>query len=526
MNKVYTLQEAVADIPANATVASTGVIGWITPDALLKAIGDRFEQTQAPRDLTFYFPCGTGDAMHIGGMDRVAKKGLLKRLISGSYINPVHPETGERPKVMQMIHRDEVEAYTWPIATTMHWLREVARRSPGYLTKTGLGTFVDPRETGGKFTPSAQEDLVERVNFKGEDYLFYPTWDLHYGILRASSADESGNLSFENEALTSSNLAIAAAVKACGGTVIAQVQKIVPRGSRSVHAIGVPGSLVDRVVVVEDQAFCTEIALDPNYLGEQRIGVDQLPKPAPSADKIIAARAAQEVRKHELSIFGFGASGDIPLVMAEQGKLDGDGIYDYEFTTEHGSFGGVVMSGWQFSANINPEAVIDGISQFDVIEGGLCKLAALAFAEFDSVGTVNVSKFGRANPGSGGFINIAHNAERLVFTGTFTTGGLKTCVVDGKLRIDREGSVKKFVQQAQHITYRVREGVKDREQEVLLVTERAVFRVVEQGLILIEIAPGIDLERDILAQMDFEPYRVLENLPLMDARLFQENYVE
>ncbi|WP_315983304.1 CoA-transferase [Aliamphritea spongicola] len=450
----------------------------------------------------------------------------MKRLIAGSYINPRHPETGERPKVMQMIHKDEMEAYTWPIATSMQWLREVARRSPGYLTKTGLGTFIDPDVTGGRFTPSATDDLVEKVSFKGEDYLFYPTWDLNYGIIRATSADANGNLSFENEALVSSNLAIAIAVKASGGTVIAQVEREVPRGSRNIHDVQLPGSLVDRIVVVEDQAFCTELERDPNYLGEQRIPVSDLPKPPPGADKIIAARAAEAVRKHELTIFGFGASGDIPLVMAEQGLLAGDQVYDYEFTTEHGSYGGVVMSGWQFSANINPEAVIDGITQFDVIEGGLCKLAALAFAEFDEGGTVNVSKFGTANPGSGGFVNIAHNAERLVFTGTFTTGGLRTSVANGKLCIEQEGKVKKFVKQAQHITYQVKEGIKERNQQVFLVTERAVFEVDEQGLALIEIAPGIELEKDILQQMEFRPYRIAEPLPLMDASLFREDYVE
>ncbi|KIC07692.1 propionate CoA-transferase [Leisingera sp. ANG-M1] len=527
MTKLCSLEEALSVIKDEDSVVSTGVIGWITPDALLKGVADKFEATAHPKDLTFYFPCGTGDAMHIGGMDHVAKKGLMKRIIGGSYLNPIHPDTGERPKLMQLIHADEVEAYSWPIATTMLWLREVARGTPGYMTKTGIGTYVDPDNQGGRFTPSAKEDLVEKINFRGEDYLFYPARPLQVAFLRATSADENGNLSFENEALQSSNLGIAIAVKASGGTVIAQVERKVPLGSRKVSDVCIPGSLVDKVVIVQDQKFVTNIDKpDPAYLGGNPVDPKNLPKPAPGADKIIARRASMEVRKKELSIFGFGASGDVPLVMAEDGKFDGGQIYDYEFTTEHGSYGGVVMSGWQFSANINPEALIDGLYQFDVIEGGLCKFAALAFAEFDQSSTVNVSKFGKVNPGSGGFVNIAHNAERVIFTGTFTTAGLKTAVQDGQLSIMREGKVKKFVQTAQHITYLVREGVLERGQTAKLITERAVFEVTADGLELVEIAPGIDLQRDVLDQMEFAPSRIVDPLPLMDAALFAENYEE
>ncbi|MES0884950.1 CoA-transferase [Roseibium sp. SCP14] len=527
MSKFCTLEEALSVINPEDSVVSTGVIGWITPDALLKGVADRFEETGYPNNLTFYFPCGTGDAMHIGGMDHVAKKGLMKRIVGGSYLNPVHPVTGERPKLMQLIQANEVEAYSWPIATTMLWLREVARGTPGYMTKTGIGTYVDPDLQGGRFTPSAEENLVEKIEFRGEKYLFYPTRPLQVAFLRGTSADENGNLSFENEALVSSNIGIAIAVKACGGTVIAQVEKKVPLGSRMASDVKVPGSLVDKVVLVEDQQFVTNIERPvAAYLGGKPTPPSELPKPAPGADKIIARRASMEVRERELSIFGFGASGDVPLVMAEDGKLDDGKMYNYEFTTEHGSFGGVVMSGWQFSANINPEALLDGLTQFDVIEGGLCKFAALAFAEFDSHGSVNVSKFGKANPGSGGFVNIAHNAERLVFTGTFTTAGLKTAVSDGKLSITREGRVRKFVNTAQHITYLLKEGVSQRRQSARLITERAVFEVTEEGLALIEIAPGIDLHKDILEQMEFEPVRIADPLPLMDASLFVEDYQE
>jgi propionate CoA-transferase len=422
MSKICSLKEAVSGIQDGQTVASVGVIGWITPDELLKGLGDRFDQGDGPRDLTFYFPCGTGDAMDIGGMDRVAKKGLMKRIVSGSFINPVHPITGERPKLMQLIKQNAIEAYSWPIGASMQWLREVARKSPGYLTKIGLGSYIDPAQDGGRLTTLTTEDLVEKVSFKGEDYLFYRSWPIHHCFIRASSSDEFGNLSFEDEGLMSSALALALATKACGGTVVAP-----------------------------DQVMVTDTPHDTRYLSPARLQLDTLPKIPFGADKIIGRRAYMEVPKHTLTILGFGASSDMPLVMVEDGALNEQNMHEYRFTTEHGSYGGVVMTGWQFSTNMWPEALVDGVTQFDAIDGGLCECTALAFAEFDASGNVNVSKFGAANPGAGGFIDIAHNASKLIFTGTFTAGGLSISSDDGVLRIDKEGKNKKFVAHRSHI---------------------------------------------------------------------------
>lgn len=518
-SKVVSAEEAVSLIRDGDAVACVGVIGWITPDRVLKALGDRFSASGTPRGLTFYFPVGTGDAVDIRGMDHVAREGLMKRIVSGSYINPLNPRTGERPALMGLIRGNKVEAYSWPIGATMHWLREVARHSPGYLTKIGLGTYIDPRLGGGRFTERCPEDLVEVTQFRGEEYLFYPSWPLNVGIIRAASSDEFGNLSWEDEPLTSSSLQIALAVKACGGKVIAQVRRIVPRHSRPVASVRVPGVLVDAVVLDPDMVMSTGVAYDAGYLGEASHEMNLPPLPL-SADKVIARRAAREVRRGEVSIFGFGASADAPQVMAEDGLLTGDKLYDYLFTTEHGPFGGFVMSGWQFSANWNPEALLDGASQFDFIDGGLCPFAALAFAQFDEEGNVNVSKFGAANPGAGGFIDIAANAKRLVFTGTFTTAGLACGFDGGRLGIAQEGKVSKFVRQADSITYRVREGVRERGQEALIITERAVFRVEADGLVLIEVAEGIDVRRDILDLMAFAPVRILDPLPRMEPSLF------
>jgi propionate CoA-transferase len=521
-SKVMTADQAVADIPSGATIASVGVIGWVTPERCLEALGRRHRESGAPAALTLYLPVGTGDAMEIKGMDHLAQEGMLKRIVSGSYINPVHPKTGNRPELMRLIRENKVEAYSWPIGASMHWLREVARRSPGYMTSVGIGTYIDPQHGGGKFTERAKDDLVRKIEFEGKPYLFYPSWGIDCAFIRASTADEFGNLSWEDEALVSSNVALALAAKASGGRVIAQVRKLVARGSRPATQVPLPGVLVDAIVIDDAQMMTTQTPFDAGYLGGRAMApvIEALPRMPFGADKIVAWRAAQEMRTHELSILGFGASSDMPLVMAETGQLNAHNARDYWFTTEHGSYGGVVMSGWQFSANVNPEAILDGLSQFDLIDAGLCPCAALAFAEFDGEGIVNVSRFGIANPGAGGFIDIAENARRLLFCGTFTTGGLEVRIEDGQLKILKEGRQRKFVAQASHITYRVRDGVARRSQEAHIVTERAVFRVEADGLVLIEVAPGIDIQTQILGLMGFASVRVDPDVKPMDLSRF------
>jgi propionate CoA-transferase len=519
MSKVCDVATAVALIEDCQSVASTGVIGWLTPDAVLGAIGDRYDATGSPRDLTFFFPVATGDSMGIPGMEHVAKKGLLRRVVSGNYINPRNPATGTRPALMELIQNDLVEAYAWPIGATMHWLREVARRSPGYLTRMGLDTYIDPRHGGGKLTSLAEDDLVERVELRGEEFLFYPTWPLDVGIVRASSADEHGNLSFEDQPLTSCALALALAVKASGGTVIAQVSRVVPSDSRPAHDVRIPGVLVDHVVVAPDEQTGTGVRDDPGYLGPVLDVVDKLPRLPPGPFKVIARRVAREVRPGETAIFGFGAPADAVLAMAEDGLLDGGRFDDYVFTTEHGPFGGAVMDGWQFSANFSPRSLLDGGYQFDFINGGGCAFAALAFAQLDAAGNVNVTRFGSTIAGGGGFTDIAHNASRLIFAGTLTADGLIVECEHGRLTVVREGRVRKLVPETDCVTYRAGDGVR-RGQRARVVTERAVFDLTSDGLVLIEIAPGVDLRRDVLGQVDF-PVRVADELTTMDAELFR-----
>ncbi|OZA92395.1 MAG: propionate CoA-transferase [Azorhizobium sp. 39-67-5] len=519
-SKVCSVEQAVSVIRDGDTIASVGVIGWLVPDALLAGIGRRFHAGEGCRDLAFYFPVGVGDALDIRGMEHVAVPGLMRRVISGNLINPLNPRTGRRPELMRLINDNLIEAYTWPIGATMHWLREVARRGPGYLTEIGLGTFIDPRHEGGRLNARTTEDLVRVCAFEGRDYLFYPTFPLNVGLLRASAADELGNLSFDGEPLHSCAQALALAVKASGGTVIAQVKEIVPAHGRPAASMQVPRCLVDHIVVEPEPMMTTDVAFDHRYLGG---GYDPegLGMPPFGIDKVIARRAALECREDEVSIFGFGAATDIPLILAEQGRFADGGIDRFLHTTEHGAFGGIVMSGWQFSANLFPEALIDGPAQFDFIDGGNCPFAALSFAQFDAAGNINVSKFSGYSPGSGGFIDIASNARRLVFAGTFTTGGLKVDFAPTGLKVAEEGRIRKFVGRAQQITYPLARGIAERGQEARIITERAVFDVDRDGPVLIEIADGIDIERDIQAHVEFGPVRVSADLKAMPADLFQ-----
>lgn len=519
MSEIVDLDRALSVIRDGDTVGSVGVIGWLVPDHLLEGIAHNFLTKNGPGNLTFYFPVSVGDALEIKGMDHVAVPGLLKRVIGGNFINPLNPRTGRRAEMMRMIIENEVEAYAWPIGATMHWLREVARRGPGYLTEVGLGSFIDPRQEGGKMNSRTKDNLVQLREFDGKEYLFYPTFPLNVALLRASFADELGNLSLCKEPLQSATLALALAVKASGGKVIAQVSEIVPTGLMPATNMNIPAALVDYIVVAQGQ-MTTDVDFDARYLGGSFDPSSFSALYPAGIDKVIARRAAHELKEGEVSIFGFGAATNIPLVLADGGKFNDGGIRRYRHTTEHGVFGGIVMSGWQFSANLYPEALIDGPSQFDFIDGGGCAFAALSFAQLDQVGNINVSKFSGFSPGSGGFIDIATNAKRLVFVGTLTTSGLDVLVSDAGIEIRKEGRIKKFVQKVDQITYPLSRGISERGQEATIITERAVFKLYGQTLVLTEIAPGADLNRDIVDQIDFA-FDVAHDLRPMDAELFQ-----
>ena len=519
MGKLVSAREAVEVIKDGQTVAISGCLAWIAADELLRALRERFEETQSPRGITAVFPVGTGDGRKIGGMNRLAKEGLLKRLIAGSILSQPNPITKQPPEIARLVSENLIEAYAWPMGAMMHWLREVARRSPGYLTEVGFDTYADPVHGGTRLTACSPE-LVRRVEFDGRSYLYYPSAPIDVGLIRATSSDEDGNLSFEEEPILSAALAIALAAKAGGGKVVAQVKNIASRKQRKTQTVRVPGALVDHVVHVPEQPMGSGFLHDEAFLGGVPYHRTELPVIPEGLDKLIMRRLALDVLPGVVTIFGMGISTGVPLVMAEQGLFDNGQLSKYNFTTEHGPYGGIVMAGMNFSANQYADALLDGLAQFDAIDGGICHTALLSFGEFGADGCVNVSRLGQKTVGAGGFIDIAHNATNLVLAGSFTAQGLEVSKGENGLQIVKEGRTRKFVKDVQHRTYPALKALRERGQNIKLVTERAVFDLKEIGLVLTEVAPGIDVRRDILAHMDFAPAAIVEPLRTMDAAVF------
>jgi acyl CoA:acetate/3-ketoacid CoA transferase len=461
------------------------------------------------------FPVAVGDAFGTTGLDHLAHPGLIKRLIGGSYVNA--PASAPSPKISAMIHAEQVEAYNLPLGVLMHLHRDIAAKTPGVITKIGLGTFVDPREQGGRMNPVTPPDLVEVVRLSGEEWLLYRAFPIDVAIIRGTTADEYGNLSLEHEGVVLAVLAQAMAAHNSGGKVIAQVKRVSAPGTLPPHLVKVPGILVDALVVDPEQRMNTGIAYDPAISGEIRAAgypVEPLPL---GPEKVIGRRALQALRPGDIVNLGFGISSLLPQVALEEGVFD-----QLSFTVEQGAIGGLPLTGFAFGASHNPEAIIDSPAQFDLIDGGGITVGCLSFAEVDGVGNVNVSRLA-AQPhvlaGAGGFINIAQATRKVLYCGTLTAGGLDVRVVEGRLQILREGRFRKFVGSTQHVTFNGPLAAKQG-QEVWYVTERAVFRLTPEGLVLTEMAPGIDLERDLQGRIDF-PLRLAPNLRSMDARLFR-----
>lgn len=507
--KIVTKEQAVKLIKDNDVIATSGFVGIGFAEELAIALEQRFMATGQPKNLTLVYAAGQGDGK-TRGLNHLGQEGLIKRVVGGHW--------GLAPELQKLAIANKIEAYNFPQGVISHMFRDIASHRPRTITHVGLGSFADPRLGGGKINSKTIEDLVEVIQFDGRDYLAYKPFPIDIAFLRGTTADINGNVTMEKEALTTEALAIASAVRNSGGFVIVQVERIADGQTLNARQVKIPGILVDCVVKVEDmenhwQTF--GVKYDPAFSCEIRRPLSSIESMPLDARKIIARRSAFELAPNAIVNLGIGMPEGIANAAAEGHILD-----SLTLTAEPGVIGGIPAGGLSFGAATNTEAVVDQPYQFDFYDGGGLDVCFLGLAQADMQGNLNVSKFGPKLAGCGGFINISQNAKKVVFTGCFTAGGLKISVTDGKLSILQEGRTKKFVKQVEHVTFSGKVALQAK-QPVYYVTERCVFHLTENGMELLEVAPGIDVEKDIVAQMDFEP--IISQPPkLMERRIFLE----
>ncbi|MGF9760135.1 CoA-transferase [Microvirga sp. 0TCS3.31] len=488
----------------DSVVVSGSGGGHAIPEAVLAEIENLFLAEGSPKNLCVVHVVGLGDRSR-KGVAHFAHPGLIRRSITSALI--------DSPPLMEMALADQVESYTLPQGVLSQMMREIAGGRPGVITKTGLHTFIDPRQRGGRQSKTATEDLVEVVSLGGEEWLRFKPFPMNVAILRGTTADEDGNVSMEQEAILGEMLSTAQAVRRCGGTVVVQVKRLARRGTLDPRIVKIPGILVDYVVVEPDQRQTYATNYSPSYAGELRVPLASMKALPFGVRKIVARRAAMELKPGAICNLGSGISTGISAVAAEEGVLD-----KVVLTNEQGFIGGAPLTGPDSGTAQNYDAVVDQPYQFDFYDGGGLDVAFLSFAAVDPCGNVNISRFGNKIVGVGGFINISQNAKKVVFSGTFTAGGLELTCTGEALQIISEGKHRKFVSSIEQICYNA-QFAEQQGRTAIFVTERAVFQAADGGLELIEVAPGIDIERDIIALMPYRP-RYASALKVMDRRLF------